>query len=189
MFLSAIILSILIGRLRGGRLSRFADIEFHKIGWILVSFAIRFGLAWAATRVEIPRSVAAMVHVSAYLMIIYAVARNTHLRGMWLVGLGTALNLAVVAANGGRMPILDAGLRRAGLDALPSYEMIGSGASYTHFLIDSSTHIPFLGDVLCIPKPFWPPTVFSAGDVVVMLGAFILVQSVMVPRRKTAVHA
>lgn len=183
MFLSLIIVSILIASVRGGRISRFADTDFRKIGWIILSFAIRFALSWATGRVAIPGPVAAVVHVSAYVMVIVAVVANLRIRGMWLIGAGTALNALVIAANGGRMPIGMDGLRRAGLDILPSFQPIAAGASYTHELVDAATRIAFLGDVLCIPKPLWPPTVFSVGDILVMIGAFILVQSVMAPAR------
>ncbi|NPV69680.1 MAG: DUF5317 domain-containing protein [Firmicutes bacterium] len=183
MFLSSIMFSILIGRLRGGRIAGFAEVEFKKVGWILLSFAVRFGLSWATGRLAIPAAVAAALHMSAYVMIVYAVARNTRLKGMWLIGLGTALNLVVIAANSGRMPIGPEGLKRAGLDVLPSFEAIRQGVSYTHELVTGATRLAFLGDVLYIPKPLWPPTVFSVGDILVMLGAFILVQFVMIPRR------
>ncbi|MCR4397995.1 MAG: DUF5317 domain-containing protein [Firmicutes bacterium] len=182
MFFSVIILSILIASLRGGRISRFADAEFSRLGWIILSFAVRFALSVAGGRVSIPPAVASIVHLSAYGMVIFAVASNLRMRGMWSIGAGTALNLAVIAANGGRMPIGLEGLRRAGLDSLPSFRAIASGLSYTHELVDEGTRLAFLGDVLSIPKPLWPPTVFSAGDVLVMLGAFVLVQSVMVPQ-------
>ncbi len=181
--MSSIILSILIASLRGGRISRFADAEFKKIGWIIASFAIRFALSWATGRVDIPPALAAVVHTFAYVIVIYAVTANLRIRGMWLIGSGTALNMLVIVVNGGRMPIGMEGLRRAGLNILPSFQAIASGASYTHELVDAQTRLPFLGDVLCIPKPLWPPTVFSAGDILVMLGAFILVQSIMVPGR------
>jgi len=185
-FSSLIILSILIASIRGGKISRFADAEFKRIGWIILSFAIRFGLSWAAGKMEIPRAAAAVIHLSAYVMVIAAVFANLRLKGMWLIGAGTALNMLVIAANGGRMPIGMDGLRRAGLDVLPSFQPVASGASYTHELVDASTRVAFLGDVLCIPRPLWPPTVFSVGDILVMIGAFLLVQSVMVPPRTPA---
>ena len=186
MFLSSIILSILIASLRGGRLSRFAEAELRKVGWIILSFGIRFALSYAAGSTALPASIAALAHISAYGMIIYAVVCNRRLRGMLTIGVGTALNLAVIAANGGKMPIGMEGLRRAGLDLLPSFQAIAAGSSFTHQIVGDGTRVAFLGDVLCIPRPLWPPTVFSVGDILVVLGAFALVQALMLPAGRRA---
>ena len=176
MFFSSIILSILIGRLRGGRIAGLGDMRIRKIGWALLGFLVRFGLSMAPGRVLLPAWLAAGVHLSAYIMVIYTVAWNLNLRGAPWIGIGTALNLLVIGANGGRMPMSPIALQMAGVEP--------PAGSFTHQVLTESTRLKFLGDVLAIPKPLWAACVYSIGDALMIVGVFLLIQSAMLGSRE-----
>ena len=55
-------------------------------------------------------------------------------------------------------------------------------ASKDIILSREATRLWFLSDVLVLGKPFPLPTVFSLGDVFLMLGACVLLQSIMLFR-------
>ncbi|HHY94022.1 MAG TPA: DUF5317 domain-containing protein [Firmicutes bacterium] len=176
MFLSVIILSFLVAELRGGRLRHLRQVDFHHLEWILLAAVIHVGLQMATGRGWIHLSWwTGLLNVVGYLFLLYGVWPNLRLPGMRLVMAGLLLNLAVIAANGGRMPVSSLALTRAGLEqVVPSL----AGAT-THGLMTEATRLAWLGDVLVLPPPFWRPCAFSPGDAVAAVGLFWLIQALM----------
>lgn len=87
-------------------------------------------------------------------------------RSPWAVvmGLGVALNLAVIGANGGRMPVEEAAMRAAGRSyQLPQIVSCGG----RHCLADASTVLRPLDDRIPV-RPFGKA--ISAGDLVLYAG-------------------
>jgi hypothetical protein len=98
--------------------------------------------------------------------------------GSSVIALGGCCNLAVVLANGGRMPVDIAGLpvdQRMDLASL-------SSVSSTHALLDSSTRLPMLADRFTA-YPF--PGIASPGDVLMAVG-FILMAALAMQRPRSA---
>jgi hypothetical protein len=94
--------------------------------------------------------------------------------GTGLLGLGFALNFAVIAANGA-MPVSPAALEHAGRDGLEG------GTIVKHELMSPDTRLDLLGDVIPIPPP--GGVVLSAGDIVFLVGLSVLVAEVVMSRR------
>jgi len=100
---------------------------------------------------------------------------NRSLPGMPILLVGLILNLLVISANGGWMPIspqtashLSGGGAAQGLPA-------GSRFGEKDILITSeATHLEFLADRFLLPPWMHYATAFSAGDVFVAIGAFWL---------------
>jgi len=176
--LLAIMLSILVGKLRGGRLRRLGNLQMRAYPLLLAGLLLQMALhACGALDVDLPLVWASVVHVASYGLLLYAILVNLRLAGMPLVATGMALNLAVIAANRGRMPISTTALMRAGLHGY--YNFLATGASYTHQLADSHTRLWCLGDVLFLPRPFPRPCVLSVGDLFLVVGLFLLIQHFM----------
>ncbi|MEW6546912.1 MAG: DUF5317 domain-containing protein [Bacillota bacterium] len=178
MLLSVIILSFLVAELRGGRIRNLARADFHRLEWVLAAAFIHVGLQVAAGRGWITSAWwTGLLNVLGHFLALYAVVPNLRLPGMPLVTVGLLLNLAVIAANGGRMPVSVAALEAVGLGRL--VPVLASGGVPTHTLMDESTRLAFLGDVFRLPPPFWRPCAFSPGDAVLAVGIFVLVQALM----------
>lgn len=185
MLLSAIILSFLVAEVRGGRLRNLARADVRRLEWLLAAAAIHVGLQAAGARGWVEAGLATgLLNVLGYFLVMYAVAANLRLAGMPVVAAGLLLNLAVIAANGGRMPVSPEALRAAGLSRLVA--PLAAGEVPTHGLMDAGTRLSFLGDVFSLPPPFWRPCAFSAGDVLLAVGVFVLVQSLMGAGRSRA---
>ena len=82
--------------------------------------------------------------------------------GIWLVSIGSTMNLIVIAANDFRMPVVQSAAGRLA--------EIGQHGQYT--IMDSSTRLPWLADWVAIPG--WLGGVFSPGDAVVGIGLGIV---------------
>lgn len=181
MFLVAALLGMGVGLARGGRFQAFGDVRFRSVGLVFAAFGLRLllGLAGARGWTGIAPW-AATLHLGSYALLIYALYVNRRLPGVWLLIAGTVANAAVIAANGARMPVLPGAMRALGETADIRY-LAGHG-DYMHSLMGAATRLPWLGDrfVLALPAP----SIFSLGDVFIVLGLVMLIQGVMVRHRQ-----
>ena len=177
-------LSLAVGLLRGGRFGRLVDFEFRAFWAVIAAFALQFALNMAdATKAGPIASYFAVIHVAVYVILGYALWTNRSTPGIPVVAVGAGLNFLVIAANGMRMPVSVGVLRWAGMpDQAASLE---AGRALTHAVMGAGTRLWFLADVLAIPRPFFRPAALSIGDLLMLLGVFVIVQSAMLaPRAK-----
>lgn len=185
MLSGVIMLSFLVAELRGGRLRNLARADFRHLELVLAACGLHVGLQVAAGRgwVEVAWWTG-LLNVVAYLLLMAAVIPNLRLSGMPLVAVGVFLNLLVIAANGGKMPVSPTALEAVGLGHLRP--LLGSGRAPTHTLIGEGTRLAFLGDIFPLPRPYWWPCTFSPGDAVLAVGMFLLIQALMGAGRRAA---
>lgn len=180
--IDALVISFVIALLRGGKISRFARLDLRGTEWVFIGAAVQYGaMALAARGVDFFVTYAPLVFVASFIPLLYGVWRSRHLPGMVWIGLGLLLNLAVIAANGGQMPVDPAAARRAGI--IQADTDLADGTRVRHRMMDETTRLAFLGDVIPIPPPYPRPGVASIGDLLLCVGGFILVQRTMVERR------
>ena len=101
----AVLAGLVLGRLLGGRVSALAAIPIHA-PWLFYA-AIGLQIAGYPSGVlpwSIGNSLATVLWMASYALLITAVAVNPRLPGAGIVGLGMLSNLAAVVANGGHMP-------------------------------------------------------------------------------------
>ncbi len=92
------------------------------------------------------------------------------------------MNFLVIAANGGRMPVSKEALLTAGQRGL--LDFLRQDTSLDHVLLNESTRLPLLGDILALPEFFPRAAAFSLGDAFMMVGIVILVHSYLVNGRR-----
>ncbi|HYB30123.1 MAG TPA: DUF5317 family protein [Solirubrobacteraceae bacterium] len=149
--------------LAGGRLSRLADVRVRAVWAVLLAAAIQVGISNVAPGGS--HVLHAALNVLSYVLDAYFIFANRRLAGVPLVAAGAALNLLAITINGGVMPANAVALRIAGITARPGFD---NSTALAH------PHLAFLGDVFPVPGP-WPiGNVLSAGDLVILLGAVIL---------------
>jgi hypothetical protein len=97
---------------------------------------------------------------------------NRHLQGFWLLALGLLLNLAVIATNGGLMPISPETLRI--VHNMQAEEVIDGRAfgSKSIVLPVEETRLEWLADRFTVPDQLPIQFAFSLGDVFLAAGAF-----------------
>src|SRR3954452_4643692 len=175
LLLAGLVLAVLSVPLAGGRLGALAELRF-RAPWLL-----GVGLALQVLIISVAPGGSPgwhhVAHIASYGLAAAFVIANRRIPFLWLVGCGGLLNFAAIAANGGVMPASPAALRTAGLAAEPGF---ANSASLAH------PRLPFLGDILAVPAG-WPlHNVFSAGDILILLAAIVLVHRVgesrLVPR-------
>ncbi|WP_038071849.1 DUF5317 domain-containing protein [Thermus scotoductus] len=106
-----------------------------------------------------------LAKVLVLLLVGYGLYQNRHLKSLYLVLLGLFLNTLVIFANGGHMPVSLETLRRAGIEGWE--ELLRNKGDAVHTLLDESTRLPFLGDVIPLP-PLRKAA--SLGDLFILAG-------------------
>lgn len=176
MLIDALVLAVAVGYLRGGRLKNLEKIELHAEVLMVAALVIQLLTPWLALRSRPFSSAAFSVWLLSFAMLLLAMALNRDRAALVVAGAGVAMNLIVVALNGG-MPVLV-----GALNYLTPHEKI-TAASFAgdplHHLASSVTRLPFLADAVPIPWPSFQRGVASVGDIFLMAGVFWLVQDGM----------
>jgi hypothetical protein len=166
MFLETVAFSFAVAWIRGGRLKD--DFGLRYIWLAPVAFMLQ-----VLNRVVVPTSVQMPVTMISYALLLYFAWVNIRNMGVRLIGVGMLLNVLVIAANGGRMPVQLGTARRLGIDV----SGFANGILAKHMVLTASSRLPFLGDVIPMPWPI--ARVISLGDIFAVIGAFLIVQVIM----------
>jgi hypothetical protein len=131
------------------------------------------------TRRSFPGSLAAAALVSSQVLLLGFAWANQRRPGFWLLGFGLLLNLIVIAANGGLMPISPETVSRLAEGAPAAHWAVGERLGFGKDIVLPSAEIclPFLADRFLFPAWMRLRVAFSFGDVLIALGAFRLLFS------------
>jgi len=167
---------VAVGVLRGGSLDNINRVRFRLPWLVFLGLGLQIGVEVAAARFpEIERGVAGpLVLAVSYGFVGAFVALNFRFPGALLIGLGLALNLSVILANGA-MPVSLWAMKVSGSHAATHLQN-----SVKHQAMGRGTRLGFLGDIIPVP----PLGIVSVGDVVLGAGVFVLVTRLMAPEKR-----
>jgi len=187
LYVYIIIISIIIGLLRNGKLSSLSQISLKKIELIVLACLIQAGLIFLGSKkVKFVLDYSSYMIIFSYIVLLLAVWYNKKLKGMKIIALGIAFNFIVIVANGGHMPILLGSLYKAGLNDIAL--ILKEGSHVTNTLITEKTLFRFLADVIPLSPPFPAPSVVSVGDFLLFYGVFNLIQNAMVQKQNLGIR-
>ena len=173
MLLDAVILTLVVSLLAGGRLGRLKEVELRGVVVFVFAAVVRVVLiALGAKGLPIARSLGPWLSGAAYVALLAALWLNRHLWPLRIVALGVLLNFLVIAANRGSMPVDRALALRCAEARL--VQLLDSPEYVVHKPVTSETRLRPLADVLPLPLLFPRPAWFSpgsVGDVFITLGA------------------
>lgn len=154
--------------LLGGSLGRLATARV-KGGWtialalvlqvVIISLIPKEMLGWRGQTVELV----------SYALAVGFLVINRRVPWLWLVGLGGLCNLVAIGANAGVMPASPVALRAAGRARHPG--------QFMNSTVLSHPHVAWLGDNFSVPRNLPLANVFSVGDVLLAVGALLLLHS------------
>lgn len=178
------LLCVLSVPLTGGRISALAMFSPRLLWLVFAAISMQVGIITL-----FPGSGQTYVglHLASYALLLVFLLSNRKLPGLWIIGLGTAMNFVAIASNGGVMPATAGALEIAGRIIDPS--------QFANSALLANPKFAFLGDVFALPAAFPFANVFSAGDVCIVLGALLTLHQIcgtrfFPPRRTlTPVHA
>lgn len=148
------------GLLAQGRMANWLDTPVRWPWLVVIALVVRETVAITPLR-----SVDSLRFVYAGFLLVLIGWSLWHVRrlpGVWLMAVGAVMNLAVIAANDFRMPVV----------ASSAGSLVKAGHLGQYTLMDSSTPLSFLGD--WIVTPTWLGGVYSPGDLVIGVGAGVV---------------
>jgi lipid-A-disaccharide synthase-like uncharacterized protein len=183
--LSAIVAGMVVGLLVAWRTRTTWQPPSFKHGWLLVVGFLPQFLAFflPATRSVFPDWLAAVSLVGSQVILLVFCLFNRNLPGIFLINIGLGLNLIVILANGGFMPLpIETAVYLIPLEALVKMESgsrIATGSKDV-LLPTSEIILPWLSDRFFIPSGRF---VYSFGDVMIAIGAFWLLVASALPTK------
>ena len=188
LYVYIIIISIIIGLLRKGKLSSLSQISLKRTELLVLAFLIQAGLIFLGSRkIGFVLNYSSYALDFSYIVLLLAVWYNKKLKGMNFIALGIIFNFIVIVANGGHMPVLLSSLYKAGLDDFAL--VLKEGTYVTHALVTEKTLFRFLADVIPLSPPFPDPSVVSAGDFLMFYGVFSLIQNAMLKKQNSEIRS
>lgn len=174
MLLETLIFSLVIGLVRGGKLSRLTQLALREFWLLPLALLIQSGVYWAAVKgiESSPNWLSPVLDTGSYFLLLTFTLRNSSFPGMRWLTLGILLNTVVISLNGGVMPVDPSFLPEISRRAL----LAGLG---THGLMTPTTHLGFLADRFYLAIPGLQKQVFSVGDIAIDVGCFLLVYKTM----------
>lgn len=168
LWIAALGLGIAAGYVIGGSLEGLTRLRF-KWPWLVVAVIV----VRAAVVVTPLRHVDGVQYVylaALTALVAWTVWEIELVRGIWLIAIGSALNLVVIATNGARMPVAP--------ELAASLVHVGQVGQYT--LLTAQTNLNWLADWIALPGiGRWLPEAYSPGDVVVAVGIGVVIALAM----------
>ncbi len=161
-----VLAAVLLGLVLGGSVGRLADLPL-RAPWLFLSAVVLQVVAFPVGVMpwQTHEAVASVLWVASYGLLLIAAVLNRRLTGVPIVAVGMLLNLAAILANRGTMPVRIEAMHDAGRVAVTQANSTA--------LTDPA--LPWLVDRWAAPH--WIPlaNVFSIGDVLIAVGAVVIV--------------
>jgi MFS family permease len=168
---AALILGLVVAWALGARLTNLSEIRFRGDWMVFAALGIQ-AVIFTPAIAHLPDWSPRPLHVASYVMLIAFLLRNVRLPGFWMVGVGVACNATVILLNEGYMPVTLSAWRATGASAR---QLLRSHVVNNNVLVDSHTHLAFLGDIFALPAQVPLANALSIGDVLMVLGAVAFV--------------
>lgn len=190
MLIGGILLGLIAGLVLGGRLDNLADLRLRLLPLLFLAVIVRFATEAALSLdVGLVDLLRLPLFITAYGLLLYGLWANRSFPGLGLAFVGIGLNAAVIAINGGWMPVWAPSLEAAGFDpARVAAESVFHRVLYppidATFLLAAGP----LTDIIPIPWPEPLRNVASIGDLFLTAGlGFFLFATVMRSSREAQV--
>ena len=168
--------TVLLGYLRGGRLSNYLHAPLRGVLLPVLAFALEAAIPlWQRLFGDASNWLAAEVLAQYALLFLFCFLNRKHRMAAILIALAGGCNLAAMAANGFRMPVSPVIYDNALFEGF--IVDVQSGWLCEYVLVEYGAPLWFLGDT--IPVTILSPGVASVGDFLLAAGVLVLVQRLM----------
>ncbi len=172
MLVAGVVVAILVGYLRKGKISNFEYVKIKLWYLVTVAFLIQF-ISINAQFVN--DRLFYLLHLLSYVIIMSVFIINRHLFSVWIIGAGHIMNFIVIAFNDGKMPVRMTERIMTLTGGNPYFDR-------GHMMLTEMTKFKIFADLFVLDVPVIPISVFSIGDVLLVVGIFILVQKGMLAK-------
>lgn len=173
MFLEALILGIIIGLIRRGKISRLAYVNFSFKPLIYISVLLYIAIMIMNLGLfNYSSSLYSVFLLLSYVFTGLFLIANISMKFMAVPLIGLCLNVLVFLANGFKFPLSSEAAAK--LYGTEMYELLISG-KILFFTPAEGASLSFLGNIITIGNKI----VISAGDIITAFGVVLVVQAVI----------
>jgi hypothetical protein len=168
LFFAVIAAALVIAVVIGGDVRRLSQVRIRHIELLLAAFASKIAVALLGTaHTQIAVTVARPLNVIGAVLLVAVVWFNRRIPGALIFGAGLTLNLIVIIAFGGRMPVL---LPHDADPNSPILALLRGGLDPLHVALDHPQGLWFIGDIFNIPSIGGHSSLVSIGDLLMAAG-------------------
>lgn len=176
MFIEAIIIGLIFGKLRSGKISELERVRFRGLRFIFLVILLDFILRFFIMLLEPPVSSALFfvypfVSILIYIFTILMLDLNKNLKYVRIIESGFVLNLLPMILNGGKMPVSPEAILKIG--KVNEYALLKGDFLLGHKILTDGTRFKILSDI--IPVKYIIPKVISIGDIVIAIGLILFI--------------
>ncbi|KAB3532053.1 DUF5317 domain-containing protein [Alkaliphilus serpentinus] len=179
MLIEALILGMIIGKLRGGNLKRLGYFSMKLPILLLISF-----LMMLVTSILIAMGNPTVIqhrmklYIFAYCILFIVLFFNLHNKSLWFILIGAIANFAAIVLNQGSMPVDMVLLEKMNFENMLT--SINNGTLPNYIPLTEAAPLTFyLGRQWVVPFSYPLRQIFSIGDAFISLGLFFFIQGVM----------
>jgi hypothetical protein len=173
MFIDGVVIGVIIALIMGGKLSNLLSISIKYSWLILIGFSIQFAAIFI-----FPDHLLMAIIISNVALLSFCYLNRKQI-GFNYMTIGILLNVIVMLANGGRMPVEPDAAKILSPEDFP--ELV-AGEYGKHVVISTETHLNFLGDIFFLNHPYPRPIIISIGDIILSIGIILFLYKSMVTR-------
>lgn len=175
MYVDSIVIGLILSLIAGGKLMNLLEIKIDKSWLILVGFIVQFSSIYI-----FPEYLYLAIVISNIALLAFCYF-NWKQEGFKYILFGILLNVIVMVANSGRMPVDPVSAQILAPEDFPA---LAAGQYGKHLLISASTHLNFLGDIFFLSKPYPRPIIISLGDILITIGVIKFLYCGMVTKQR-----
>lgn len=178
MLWEALLIGLIVGWLRNGKIKNLSRIPLP--GWPLILIAVLIqALIWIdfSRSIYLLSSAHSILYTFSFVILVIFFFLQGKKAGFLIVGLGILLNLLVITANQGKMPV-----DTTKMPAEVAEELAAGEKSPFHTAITDETWLAFLGDTISLP--YKKNRLLSFGDIFIAAGIIIIVQQGMQGKKR-----
>ncbi len=185
MLVEAIVLSLLIGLLKGGKIRRFRSLKKKTFLILFLGIFIQGIIVFLNNLVGVSSIEKVLTYnrellILSFGLILVGIVTNYRFRSLWLCLIGYVMNFLMIFSNGFKRPVLLEALSLTGRE--PLVEPIRSASRGLYVPLTEATKYPMLTNTIVFSKPYPLPKIISMGDLIVAFGIFLFIQDLMFRR-------
>lgn len=162
-FMSVVILLSAVAT--GGSFARLAQVRLRCSWLVMAALLVQILITEIVT--DGPKALLIGLHLATYVAAGVAIWLNRSVPGLVVVAIGAAMNAVTIALNDGTLP--------ASAHALAAAGVVENAKDFQNSGVIAHPVLPWFGDIMATPS--WLPfrNVISIGDIVILLGAAIMI--------------
>ncbi|MDO5724848.1 MAG: DUF5317 family protein [Tissierellia bacterium] len=183
MIILSIVLGILLGLARGGKLSNINKLKVNYFLVLIIAVIANVILLFISTKFN--NSISKLIfdnfgyiNIITFIIIIAVLSANREIKYSSLILSGFILNFLPIFFSKGKMPVSAKAIIKA--KDLDSLILLNEGRIATHTIMTNETKFKIFADTIAI-KTFH--FVISAGDILIGIGLILLISHLMVGER------